>query len=126
MSLDSIESAQSSAGLATERIYSAKRHIQDVCARRIPRRTAGRRPRSGAPENVDDFSGWQLSSVACPAGLMTILGLTDDRMLNAAMFFQQETRHMQEKHHVILSAEAEDAVKTFFSPALSSLKGHAD
>jgi hypothetical protein len=74
MSLDSIESAQSPAGLATERIYSAKLHIQDVCARRIPRRTAGRRLGSGAPENVYDFSGWQLSGVACPAGLMTILG----------------------------------------------------
>jgi len=27
------------------------------------------------PENVEDFSGWQLSGVARPAGLMTILGL---------------------------------------------------
>jgi len=47
--------ALSLAGLATERIYSAKRHVQEVCARRIPRRTAGCRPR--------------MSGVACPARL---------------------------------------------------------
>jgi len=106
LSFDSTQIAPSQAGLATERIYSAKWHIEDVCARRTPRRTAGCRPGSGAPENVDDFSGWQLSGVACPAGLMTIPGESkcscraDDRMPNRSLYRGRHPARNEPEYHL--------------------------
>ena len=77
MSLDSIEGAPSPAGLATERIYSAKRHIPGRMCQANTSEDGWTPSEKRGPENVDDFSGWQLSGVACSARLMTIPGLIE-------------------------------------------------